>query len=77
MWHIMFNLKLVPSGRDDVKAEVDTSDDEKVSPCALQSTQPNETVKDERKPFHERPSRTARSCFGRGRKPPNHHGDWA
>lgn len=65
----MFNLKLVPSGRDDVKAEVDTSDDEKVSPC--------ETVKDERKPFHERPSRTARSCFGRGRKPPNHHGDWA
>lgn len=28
------------SGTDDVKAEVDTSDDEKVLPCALQSTHP-------------------------------------
>ena len=65
------------SGADDVKAEVDTSDDEKVLPCALQSTQPNETERDKRKPSHEHPSQTARSCFGRGRKSPNRHGDWA
>ena len=39
------------SGTDDVKAEVDTSDDERVLPCALQSTQPNETERDKRKPY--------------------------
>lgn len=48
------------SGTDDVKVEVDTSDDEKVLPCALQSTQPNETERDKRKPSHEHPSQTAR-----------------
>ena len=60
------------SGSDDVKAEVH-SDDEKVLPCALQSTQSNETDRDKRKPSHEHPSQTARSCFGRGIG----HGDWA